>query len=190
MNSENALSELYGRVKRFASTRQGTFLMIYGPALLGMPMALLLPENVLFSNPWLMALTNYLGQHLPMIVRFSDTTDFPQVAKLFYSVMLLLTPLWFCGLLLLPESIVPLEHHIKHKIRSPLIYAFFIYGFVLLQSTPSGPIRSLGGIMALTRHLRLGLGVTGSLFIIGMVSLAYMVFLWIKRIPKIYKFHN
>lgn len=192
MNTGNVLSELYERIKRFASTRHGTFLMIYGPVLLGVPVALLLPENVLSSNSWLMSVADFLGQHFPMIVRLSEPTDFPQVAKLFYSFMLLLTPLWFGGLLLLPdERIVPLAHHIKHKIRSPLIYFVIAYAFlVTVQITPEESIDSLGGIMGLSRHSRLGLGLIGGLIMGGIVCWIYFIILWIKRIPKIYKFHN
>jgi len=182
----NPLSELYERVRHFASTRHGIFFMIFGPALLGMPVALFLPENVLSSSPWLMLLTDFFGQHFPMIVRLSEPTDFPQVAKLFYTFMFLLIPLWFCGLFLLPdERIVPLEHHIKHKIRSPLIYFLLTFAFVYVELIPHVTQPDMGGIMKLSKHSRLGLSIWGSLLMGGGVCLIYMIILWIKRIPKI-----
>lgn len=177
------------KIKRFAATNQGMFLMIYGPALLGLPLALFLPDDVLASNAWLLSLTRYLGQHIPMIVELSRTTDFPQAAKLYYSFMFLLIPLWFCGLFLLPaERLVSLDHHIKHKIREPLIYLFGVSAFVygVLTSPPS--IEPLSGIMSFSKHSRLGLGVWGGLLVGGMVCLTFFVLLWIRRIPKIYKF--
>lgn len=191
MDSGNALGELYERVKHFASTRHGIFLMIYGPALLGMPVALFLPENVLSSSSWLMSLTDFFGQHVPMIVRLSEPTDFPQVAKLFYTFMFLLIPLWLCGLFLLPdERIVPLEHHIKHKIRSPLIYLLIAYMFMdAVVIDPVDSSGTSGTVMTFSLHSRLGLGVWGSLLMGGIACWSYLIILWIKRIPKIYKFN-
>lgn len=190
MDSKNALGELYERVKHFASTRHGTYFMIYGPALLGMPVALFLPENVLSSSSWLMSLTDFFGQHVPMIVRLSEPTDFPQVAKLFYTFMFLLIPLWFCGLFLLPdENFIPLEYHIKHKIRMPLAGFLLISMFVYVEVIPHVTQPELGGIMSLSKHSRLGLGVWGSLLMGGIVCVIYAILIWIKRIPKIYKFH-
>ena len=178
------------KIKRFAATNQGMFLMIYGPALLGLPLALFLPDDVLASNAWLLSLTHYLGQHIPMIVELSRTTDFPQAAKLYYSFMFLLMPLWFCGLFLLPaERLVSLDHHIKHKIREPLIYLFLVTVFVYVELFPHAPdVEPLSGIMSFSKHSRLGLGVWGGLLVGGMVCLTFFVLLWIRRIPKIYKF--
>lgn len=180
---------LYEKIKRFASTNLGMFLIIYGPALLGLPLAFL-PDDVLISNAWLRSLTNYLGQHIPMITKLANSTDFPQAAQLYYSFMFLLIPFWFCGLFLLPaERLIPLEHHIKHKIREPLIYLFGVSAFVYVEFMPHAE-HKVGGIMSLAEHSRLGLGVWGGLLVCGMVCLTFFVLLWFRRIPKIYKFHN
>lgn len=192
MNSENAPITQYEKLKRFAATNQGMFLVIYGPALLGLLLALLLPDDVLASNSWLLSLTYYLGQKIPMIVELSRTTDFPQVARLYYSFMFLIVPLWFCGLFLLPaERLIPLDHHIKHKIREPLIYLFLVSAFVYVELiSHAHDAEPLSGIMSFSKHSRPGLGVWGGLLVAGMVYLTFIVLLWVRRIPKIYKFHN
>ncbi|MFZ2524956.1 MAG: hypothetical protein WAW87_06545 [Candidatus Ferrigenium altingense] len=190
VDSEKMPSMLYEKLKRFAATNQGMFMMIYGPALLGLPLALFLPDDVLSSNMGLLSLTNYIGQQIPMITKLANSTDFPQVARLYYSFMFLLMPLWFCGLFLLPaERLVPLEHHIKHKIREPLIYFLGVTTFVYVEFMPHAE-HKVGGIMSLAEHSRVGLGIWGGLLVCGMVCLTFFILLWVRRIPKIYKLHN
>lgn len=172
-------------------TYKSVIVMIYAPMLLMIPIALFLPENVLASNSWLLSLTSYIGQHIPMIARLSEPTDFPQVAKFFYSFLFLLAPLWLYGLFLLPDDkFIPLKYHIKHKVRIPLLSFLFIIMFVYVEIIPHATSPGLGWVMSLSKHSRLGLGVCGTLLIEGMLVVIYAIFLWIKRIPQIYKFRN
>ena len=178
-------------VKSFLSTtKTGTLLVIYWPVLFGMPVALLTPINALSFLPFLQPALDWLALNFPIVAKLSSPTDFPQVAELFYTLMFLLAPLLFGGLLWLPESrIIPLDYHVKHKIAPPLTYFFILCGLVIgLVSSPED-IDPLGGAMKLTQHSRFGLGFVGSMFVIGVTYLIYAIFLWLKRIPKIYKFN-
>lgn len=182
------LLRLHRGLKQLFSKQYGPPLAIYGFVALGLPIAFM-PSDVLSTNPWLTSFVAFLEQYIPMVKRLSLPTAFPEVAKLYYSSMWALAPFWIYCLFITPDDrLVPIEHQRRHKIMIPIWYVSFLFLIVFFGVMDSGDAnRPLRGIMSLTQHSRVGLGLLGGLLMAAVVGIPYLIVIWIKRIPRIYR---
>lgn len=156
--------------------------------ILALPIALFAPTDILSKYPALMSFVAASEQWVPMIRDLSLPTDFPQVAKLYYSVMLVLSPLWFYCMLLAPEErLAPLEYIKQNRKWYPYVLIPFLLVILFSLFYPrTNPYDAIPGIMSLTQHSRLFLGVLGGALMGGVLFATYIFVVWVKWVPRLY----
>lgn len=181
--------KLHGYLKRLFARPYAPAWVACSVPILALPIAVFAPVDVLSQHPGLMSFVSVLERWFPVILDLSLPTDFPQVARLYYSAILALSPLWFYCLLLSPEErTAPLEYIRKNKRWYPFVlipFLLLLLWFIFFHTRVS-PQDRLPGIMSLTQHSRLLLSLLGGACMQGFVMALYFFVVWVKWIPRLY----
>lgn len=179
---------LHHKLKALFAMRHGkTAVTLFG-MILGFPIALFAPLDVLTAYPWLAEFVDFFDRHLGIVSEMSLPTRFPEVAKLYYAFQFFLLPLWVYVFCLIPmERAMPLKRIKENRFQAPLwAVVGFIVVFLIVLFGSGDPHRPIRGIFALTQHSRFALGLLGHSIGFGLIVCPYLIAVCIIRFREIY----
>ena len=180
---------LLAQVRILLAGRAGPYIAVYGCLFPSVVLAFFVPDDILMRSSWAASFSDWIAALVPMVRKASAVSPFSEMVMFYFAVMWALSPFWFLVSFLVPEQRMwPLETMRGRKLFLAFAMPIFIpVSFYFLLAFPGvDRLDNLPGLVQLMLSSRLGLallGVIGPCFVTGF---AYRMYVWIKRIPKLY----
>jgi hypothetical protein len=171
------------------SGKLGVIFAVYGSLIPSSLLAVLTPEDVITRHPTIGRLCNSIANLVPMIARASELSVFPEVVKVYFTVMWVLVPFWLLVCFLLPSGrLWSIEKMVKARFFLLFFFPIFAPASIFFFLTYFGLDKpgTLPALIRITLTSKVGLAMLGPVPTICFVLLTYGAVLWVSRIPMLY----